>query len=113
MTIRLLIFFQILWISLEVNVRAQLLPEDRQRIISNLDSLRYRTRQRAIDDILKDSIWEAIPKLRENIWKQPYALQEYYLTALLKFHDSSVDSLAHRIIDSADVLANRPLEFLY
>src|SRR5437762_2958414 len=112
MTLRMLILFQFLSISLGLDIRAQFSSEERQRFISDLDSARYHIKRIAIAHIIEDSIWEAVPKINQHFWQEHYALQELFLTALLKFREPSVDSLAHLIIDSADILANRPLEIV-
>ncbi len=89
-------------------VSQQLTPEERQRIIAQLDSTDYNKDLAALSDIGKYNITEAVPLIEEKIWQRENGSWDVYLDALLHFNSPNLREILHRMIDSSDVYGTRP-----
>jgi hypothetical protein len=79
--------------------------KDKQTIINDLDTSDIGVVIDAIS-IIKDSAWaDAEPKIVQNIDRFDYGLRHLFMKTLLKINSPRLDSLAHIIYDSAEVLA--------
>ena len=85
-------------------------PEERQRLIANLDSADFGMRSRAVDSIARFGITEALPALEQKIWRESTVLKFSYLDALLSLNSTNLETIARAIIDSADIYSARVAE---
>lgn len=86
----------------------QLTPEERQRIILQLDSTDSGKDIAALSDIVKNNIVEAVPFIEEKIWKRWNGNWDVYLDALLYFKAPKFKTILYAMIDSSDVFGTRP-----
>ncbi len=81
---------------------------EKQVIINNLDSTKYWVREKAILDILKFKISEALPKLEQNIFNQEQDIASLYLNGLFSFNSTFAINYAHKFIDTVENLKGIP-----
>ena len=97
-----IILFIILTIQI---VFSQTINQDEKTIIVNsLDSSSYSIRLDAIIKILKNGIFEALPKLEENIFNQEQDIAVLFLEGIATFDSSSTSFYAHKLIDTLTFL---------
>ena len=89
---------------------AQLSDEERQTIIARLDSTDNDQDLKALSDIVKNNIVEAVPLIEQKIWQRYNGSWDVYLDALLHFHAPGLSGILKLMIDSSDVVGTRPFQ---
>lgn len=82
--------------------------QERQSIIASLDSLKHWVRQKAILDILRNNISEALPVLEKKIFQQEQDIAVLFLQGIMNFQSSNAIGYAHKFLDTLEYLSTFP-----
>ncbi|MGK9370137.1 hypothetical protein ACSSWA_14665, partial [Melioribacter sp. Ez-97] len=84
-----------------------LTEEEKNKILSNLDSLNSTKYLDAIDNAIRFRLYEAVTKLENNFWKSRTTSKPHFLYALRELHSIKAYDIAKKYLDSVNTYYKR------